>query len=613
MFQHYCRISSAWLFAVASLVFAVVAVQADGQRKTVPLTDLSFFRDPGKSWQVAGDVTADLVRANLLTASKGTGVLVNTHSKKKPGQDLFTVNEYGDVDLELEYMMAAGSNSGIYLQGRYELQLMDSWGETNLTAASNGGVYERWDDSRPKGQQGYQGYVARQHAGRAPGLWQHLKISFQAPRFDAAGKKVANARFLRVELNGTMIHENVELTGPTRGAISNEEKPTGPIRLQGDHGSVAFRHIRVSHFTSPRPELTALHYTVYKGRYDEKVAYNNLPPEAAGATGILTSNLDYKSNRFFVRYTGTLSVKEPGDYSFSTRTPGGASSLRINKKEVIQMREWDGKGNITLPKGELPVEILYTKYMDWAAPVLELKVSGPGLREFIISDPEVGLANITDPILVSAEEKPILRSFMDVPGNYRVTHAVSVGSPTHLHYTYDLDHGMLVQLWRGGFIDATPMWHDRGDGSSRPIGSVKHFGKPALTLAKLTNEQAAWVTDTTGSGYRPKGYRLSPDNQPTFMYEAHGASVQDALRIVEKGQGIRRELTLQHAGPGLYVRLAEGSKIEEIGKGLYLIDDKSYYLRVEEAGGAKPVLRNMAGKQELLLPVRQKLVYSILF
>jgi hypothetical protein len=277
------------------------------------------------------------------------------------------------------------------------------------------------------------------------------------------------------------------------------------------------------------------------------------------------------------------------------------------------MKEWDGKGSIALPEGKVPVEILYTKYMDWAAPVLELKVSAPGLREFIISDTEVGMANVTDPILVAAEEKPVLRSFMDIPGNYRVTHAVSVGSPTLLHYTYDLDHGTLVQLWRGGFIDATPMWHDRGDGSSRPLGSVKYFGKPTLTLAKLTNEQAAWVTDTTGSGYRQRGYKLSPDDQPTFMYEAYGASVQDALRILDKGQGIRRELTLQHAGPGLYVRLAEGSKIEELGKGLYLIDDKSHYLRVEEAGGGKLVLRSVAGRQELILPVREKLVYSILF
>ncbi|MFT2008181.1 DUF1080 domain-containing protein [Pontibacter sp. 13R65] len=613
MFRLFCLSPVVWLAAAACWVLLAMPLPAKSQVKAIPLTDLSFFRNPGKSWQIAGDVNATLSSPNTLQVRNGTGILVNVPTKKKPGTDLLSVAEYGDLDLELEYMMAAGSNSGIYLQGLYEVQLADSWGETQSTAASNGGIYERWDEKRPKGQQGYEGYAARQQVGRAPGLWQHLKISFQAPRFDASGKKMENARMLRVELNGVVIHEQVELFGPTRGALQAEEKATGPIRLQGDHGAVAFRNITINHFVRPRPELSNLTYTIHKGRYDEKADYSQLPPEAEGATGTLTSNLEYKSNQFMVRFKGTLHIKASGDYNFSTHTPGGAAALRVNNKGVIPMREKGGKGTIALPQGELPVELLYTKYMDWATPELELKVGGPGLREFVISDAEIGQANSADPILVLAEEKPVLRSFMDIPGNTRVTHAVSVGSPTQLHYTYDLNHGTLVQLWRGGFIEATPMWHDRGDGSSRPLGSVQYFGKPALTLARLNNEQATWVADTTGSGFRQKGYRLSKNDQPTFLYQAFGASVEDAIRVLEKGLGLQRELTLQHAGAGLYVRLAEGMNIEEVSKGLYLIDDKSYYLRIEEAGGAKPIVRNMAGKQELLLPVREKLIYSILF
>jgi hypothetical protein len=80
--------------------------------------------------------------------------------------------------------MATESNSGIYLQGRYEIQLLDTWGATAIRSGSNGGIYERWNESRPNGQKGYMGYAPRQNASRAPGLWQKLKISFQAPRFD---------------------------------------------------------------------------------------------------------------------------------------------------------------------------------------------------------------------------------------------------------------------------------------------------------------------------------------------------------------------------------------------------------------------------------------------
>src|SRR5688572_15637006 len=121
--------------------------------------------------------------------SPGTGILISQAEQGKHGQDLLFNTSHGDVDLELEYMMAKGSNSGIYLQGRYEIQLLDSWNTTAPKPGDNGGIYQRWDDSKPEGQKGFEGFAPRQNVSKAPGLWQKLKISFQAPRFDASGKK----------------------------------------------------------------------------------------------------------------------------------------------------------------------------------------------------------------------------------------------------------------------------------------------------------------------------------------------------------------------------------------------------------------------------------------
>ena len=203
---------------------------------------------------------------------------------------------------------------------------------------------------------------------------------------------------------------------------------------------------------------------------------------------------------------------------------------------------------------------------------------------------------------------------MDIPDGPRVTHAISVGSPEQVHYTYDMDHGTLVQVWRGGFIDATPMWHDRGDGSSRPQGAVQHLMKqPELTLAKLSSANSAWVEDTTGSAFRTKGYKLDKNNQPTFRYQMHGTSVEDALQVLEGGKGVQRNIRVQSPVKNLYVRLAEGSSIEQTSKGMYLIDGKAYYLRLDDAGGQKPIVRNIGGKQELIVPMGNQLSYSILF
>ncbi|RDC64942.1 3-keto-disaccharide hydrolase [Adhaeribacter pallidiroseus] len=459
---------------------------ATSQPATIPLTDLSAFKNPGKTWQLAGDVSADLGKDNSLSLSKGTGVLVNLPDKKNHGEDLYTTAEHGDAQVEFDYMIAKGSNSGVYLQGRYELQLLDSWNVKTPKASDNGGIYERWDDSKPEGQKGYEGYPPRQNASRAPGLWQHLKVMFQAPKFDGSGKKMANARMLRVELNGVVIHEELELLGPTRGAMANDEKATGPLRFQGDHGAIAFRNISIS----------------------------NLPA-----------------------------------------TPMQANSRRND--------------------------------------------------------------NPVDPILVEAPTNTILRSFMDIPGQprTRVVHAVSVGSPQKVHYTYDLDKGAVIQVWRGNFLDATPMWHDRGDGSSRPAGAVQRFGLPKFALAKLGSAQAAWIADSAGTSFRPKGYTLDENDQPTFTYRIYGATVSDAIRVMDNGQGIHREITVQNpAGGELYARLAEGTTIEEDkSNGAYLVDGKAYYLRLDDAKGTKPVVRDADGRKELVVPVKGKVGYSILF
>src|SRR3954454_23473015 len=167
----------------------------------LPLTDLSFFQTPGPSWKPASDVKSSITQKEVLTTTPGTGVLVNIPEKNN-GKDLVSNLQHGDMDLELDYMMALGSNSGIYMQGRYEIQLLDSWGVINPKAGDNGGIYERWNENKPEGQKGYEGHAPRQNASRAPGLWQHIKISFQAPQFDAQGKKTDNAKILRVELNG---------------------------------------------------------------------------------------------------------------------------------------------------------------------------------------------------------------------------------------------------------------------------------------------------------------------------------------------------------------------------------------------------------------------------
>ncbi len=128
--------------------------------------------------------------------------------------------------------------------GRYEIQILDSWGKEQIGDHDCGAIYQRWDPKRGKGKEGYEGHAPGVNASRKPGDWQTYDVIFRAPRFNKAGEKIRNAQFVKVVHNGIVIHKNVLLTGPTRASIFNEEKATGLIMLQGDHGPVAYRNIR---------------------------------------------------------------------------------------------------------------------------------------------------------------------------------------------------------------------------------------------------------------------------------------------------------------------------------------------------------------------------------
>lgn len=154
---------------------------------------------------------------------------------------LVTRDSFGSFELYAEFLLAKGSNSGIYLHGLYEIQIFDSYGFTGaLTPGDLGGVYERPD--------GTAGSAPARNAARPPGEWQSLHIWFEAPRFDASGRMTAKPRVLRVVLNGVPVQENVTLVGPTLGAMKIPEAARNPILLQGDHGPVAFRNLYIREF-----------------------------------------------------------------------------------------------------------------------------------------------------------------------------------------------------------------------------------------------------------------------------------------------------------------------------------------------------------------------------
>jgi hypothetical protein len=210
--------------------------------------DLDAWKGPTGAWQVAGGAAIDPENARRLRGQPGKGILLNGAAGRAP--NLISKAVFGDVEVHVEFLIPHKSNSGVKLMGLYEIQIYDSYGIKEPTASDCGGIYPR-AELKPVYHHIDKGVPPRVNAARPPGQWQTLDILFRAPRFDDTGKKTVSARFVKVVLNGQVVHDDVEVATPTGHAWHNPEVTSGPLLLQGDHGPVAFRNVRIR----PLPEV----------------------------------------------------------------------------------------------------------------------------------------------------------------------------------------------------------------------------------------------------------------------------------------------------------------------------------------------------------------------
>ena len=190
--------------------------------------------DQQNQWVVVGAVKLKEGMPDRLDGEAGTGVLFNGGDGK--GVNLLSDETHGDCELHAEFLIAQGTNSGIFFQGQYELQILECFGkkDSELEFRHTGGIYKT--------------AAPRKNASKAPGEWQTFDVVFRAPRFDADGKKTADARFVKVQHNSVLIHEDVDVKGPNSGqSLAGDEKPRGPLMLQGTQSPVAFRNLRLKH------------------------------------------------------------------------------------------------------------------------------------------------------------------------------------------------------------------------------------------------------------------------------------------------------------------------------------------------------------------------------
>ncbi len=223
-----------WKQAEATEVWTPVPAAVDTPVGNAPSDAVVLFDGTSlKGWRDAKGGDAQWTVADgAMTVSQGGG-------------DIFTREDFCDVQLHVEWrtpvevmrdgkeLMGQGRhNSGVFLQDRYEVQVLDSYRTETYPNGQAGAVYKQ--------------SIPLVNASRAPGQWQVYDIIYRAPKFDGAGKVMTPA-VITVLHNGVLIQDHFEIKGPTVwiGKPPYEAHGCAPLRLQ-DHGNpVSFRNIWV--------------------------------------------------------------------------------------------------------------------------------------------------------------------------------------------------------------------------------------------------------------------------------------------------------------------------------------------------------------------------------
>lgn len=607
------------------LTLAYVLLPAAGHAQSVlppsplPLSSLAEFKSPGANWQVAGGVGGDPRREKTIAALPGTGVLINNPTDAAKAA-LVTGWEHGDLELDLDFLLPSGSNSGVYLMGRYELQLADSWGVKTPTFSDCGGIYQRWDERRDQGKAGFEGVAPSANASRAPGLWQHLRIEFQAPRFDAAGAKTKNARFVKVTLNGFVIHENIEVTGPTQGAAFTNEQPLGPLLIQGDHGAIALRNLSYKRFDADsRVIVENLSHKYYPGEPKVVGEYDNATPAREGAPASFAVETVDRTGKYAVVFTGELIAPRDGTYAFSAEAIEPVRLLVDGQTAISPLEEGGLATLITLKKGRHPFRLDFL-HTSWRPPALRLTAEGPGVALHNLTVNRTRRPGSAQQLLIQPDERVRLqRGFVPYEPKKRL-YAISVGTPAGTHYAYDFETGAILRVWRGSFVDAFEMWDGRGEPQlAKSAGpAITLNAKPAIALLERAADE--WP-DAPEPLWSSNGYTLDREGQPTFFGKLASLNVTDRIAPTPDGHGLTRTINLKGNNTSwqTWVLLAEAATITpQPGGSGFVVGDREYYIDLPADSAVRPFVRTHGDHQQLVLPVSaagiaKPIVYTLLW
>jgi hypothetical protein len=472
------------LLPAALILFVLLSIPCRAQQAGDPAG--WFQKNP--AWSSVGSVTAGGTDAKLVTATSDAPHILFLAGAPAGTPQLRAQSYIGDTIVRMEYMLAAGTHAGVYLEGRYRIQ---------LDGPDAGALGHMVDE---KGDPDNKGPVAPLHpADVRPGTWQVFEATFRAPRFDDARNKTQNALLMEVKINGVVVQADTIATGWCVGTESNWEDAGGATTVAVDTGSFAirefsarradFNHVEVPKVSGQPTNTAALIDYVKRG--DETFhaigcaeCHAVQRDDTSQKTGPNLFGLFTLEPRDRLIVSGgeghRFTIKADRAYLYrSVRTP--ADELAIAERGPTQGTPYPPAMPpflpTVLPDAQVDAIGAYLATLNEVpnqGPVVKL-VRESGLENY---DPMTDRLQLLVDRTVRIQRGPMER----VSGR-----AIHVGLPGGLNYTFDPRVLAVAKVWQGGFLDMSGEFLNRGGSGLKP-GYQSHeidLGAAGTLLAPL--------------------------------------------------------------------------------------------------------------------------------
>ncbi len=348
---------------------------------------------------------------------------------------------------------------------------------------------------------------------------------------------------------------------------------------------------------------------IFKGSWNRLPDFAKLEPtkvEKLKRGKLISHKLAKLKDGFALLFEGTISVPNSGRYSFELGSDDG-SRLEINGQRVI---DHDGThthspktGGINLKPGDHTYRLHY--FQGTGPSSLTLRWRGPGVRTAWLTKTSGKGKGQAIPILPEVEGEAVMyRNFIAGSG----TRSIGVGYPQSVNICFDANGMRLAMLWQGAFMDGGRHWNGRGQGFQGPAGYAKLELQQGPSFAYFETPETPWPKPTDYgrvAEHRFLGYERDKNRRPTFLYKFADLKIRDYPEpAVDLVPYLERSFQIEGKSGDRDLRyLAAAGREISLEEDGYVVDGKYVVDFPKGTKDRNPILRDSAGRRELLLPL----------